>query len=460
MTAGSLATHGPLALPAPAPSSSSSSSAAEAHAPSSSSLSSVGGSADAALTVEELLTRRRPVTLPSRCLPGPSGQKRFFHPGCPAFDIDTTGKSAAGVLNEFGVKVLKCQIEYVVTTQEDPVNPFLTTIVCEGIVVARAGYSNKKMSRQVASRKALSILAPLLEVPCTDGDEGVSVVDTGNGVFGGVRATVASLEEREAQTLRLQLSDDRILDNPIGKTPVMVLQEHCHKHVGKLPDYSDVIETPGKQPLYRVTATLFSGERESAVDYIKRKAKQKCALYLLRKLYPHVELWGDLVESTNSRQRESKYAETGRARKRVAAARFTGGLLMPPRDEGTAPSPDALTVAEDAPRSEGGGGGEPSGSNNGSPAAPLIIVDKIARKMFEVTKEQLWDRIATLNNRAAGRQVVSLSTEPLQRKRPRESHGLRAGVRAEAGGGYSDDHEDDDDDGREEGEIDEMCPGP
>ena len=62
------------------------------------------------------------------------------------------------------------------TTQEDPVNPFLTTVVCEGIVVARAGYSNKKMSRQVAARKALSILAPLLDVKNENLDEGDTTV--------------------------------------------------------------------------------------------------------------------------------------------------------------------------------------------------------------------------------------------------------------------------------------------
>lgn len=110
------------------------------------------------------------------------------------------------------------------TTQEDPVNPFLTTVVCEGIVVARAGYSNKKMSRQVAARKALSILAPLLDVKNENLDEGGAVVDTGGGVLGGEKATLESLEAREVETLRLKLSDEKILDNSIGKTPVMVLQ--------------------------------------------------------------------------------------------------------------------------------------------------------------------------------------------------------------------------------------------
>ena len=86
------------------------------------------------------------------------------HAGCPYFDLDVTGKTPVSVLNEYAMRVLRCPIEFVVTTQEDPVNPYLTAIVCDGIVIARGAYINKKMSRQVASRKALSILAPLLDL--------------------------------------------------------------------------------------------------------------------------------------------------------------------------------------------------------------------------------------------------------------------------------------------------------
>ena len=111
-----------------------------------------------------------------------------------------------------------------------------------------------------------------------DFDEGVAAVDTGGGLLGGVGATAESLEARECEALRLRLSDDRILDNTIGKTPVMVLQEHCHKHVGKLPDYTDVVEAPGKLPLYRVSVALYTGEAASAVDTIKKRAKQRCCL--------------------------------------------------------------------------------------------------------------------------------------------------------------------------------------
>ena len=114
------------------------------------------------------------------------------------------------------------------------VNPYLTTILCEGIVVARAGYSSKRTSRQVAARKALDILAPLLDIGSADFDEGVAAVDTGGGVLGGVGSSLEALEAKEVEALNLPLTDDRILDNVIGKTPVMVLQEHCHKHVGKV----------------------------------------------------------------------------------------------------------------------------------------------------------------------------------------------------------------------------------
>ena len=84
------------------------------------------------------------------------------------------------MLNEYCPKVLKCPVEFVVTTQEDPVNPYLTTIVCEGVVVAKAGYSSKRVSRQLAARKALAIFAPLLDIGSADFED--NVVDTGGGI--------------------------------------------------------------------------------------------------------------------------------------------------------------------------------------------------------------------------------------------------------------------------------------
>ena len=297
--------------------------AAHGAAASGAAASAVGGGAP----VGESVPSGRPATLPMVPLRevGPSGQRRAYHHGCPFFDIDITDKPPASILNEFCSKVLRCAPEFVVTTQEDPVNPYLTTIIIDGIVVARAGFSNKKMSRQVASRKALSILAPLMDIGSAAYDEGVAAVDTGGGVLGGVGATLQSLEAREVEALRLPLNDDRILENTVGKTPVMVLQEHCHKHVGKLPEYTDHVEAPGKLPVYRVTVGLYTGESCSACDTIKKRAKQRCALDLLRRLYPHVLLWGDLVESTNSRQREAKVRSSSGVQGGGGAAAQGGG---------------------------------------------------------------------------------------------------------------------------------------
>ena len=67
-------------------------------------------------------------------------------------------------------------------------------------------------------------------------------------------------------------------DNTIGKTPVMVLQEHCHKHVGKLPTYSCVVDPASANrslPTYRVTVALYTGESASADNTVKKKAKQR-----------------------------------------------------------------------------------------------------------------------------------------------------------------------------------------
>ena len=56
----------------------------------------------------------------------------------------------------------------------------------------------------------------------------------------------------------LDKTDDKILDSTVGKTPVMVLQEHCHKHVGKLPTYFDSLDTTSTNacPVYRVVAQV------------------------------------------------------------------------------------------------------------------------------------------------------------------------------------------------------------
>ena len=48
--------------------------------------------------------------------------------------------------------------------------------------------------------------------------------------------------------MRLRLSDDRILHNTVGKTPVMVLQEHCHKHEGQTPTYPNPNPNPDPNP--------------------------------------------------------------------------------------------------------------------------------------------------------------------------------------------------------------------
>ena len=79
---------------------------------------------------------------------------RVEHTGCPQFDIDIAGKTPVMVLNEFCPKVLRCFAEIVTETTEDPANPYLSTIVVDGVVVARGSFSNKKASRQVPPRRA------------------------------------------------------------------------------------------------------------------------------------------------------------------------------------------------------------------------------------------------------------------------------------------------------------------
>jgi hypothetical protein len=177
-----------------------------------------------------------------------------------------------------------------------------------------------------------------------------------------------------------------------------------------------------------------------------RQAKQQAALKLLRGLYPHVELWGELVESTNSRQREAKvHRDLAKEQaRRAARGEDVGSVPGPASAEGAEGSGSAAAevqlrterqlVAHDAPRCAGngnggggaavahdllaglGGAGGVGGERHtpdGPSDAPIVKLGQVTRQMLNVTRDTLWERIATINNRAAGRQVVLLSTEPI-----------------------------------------------
>ncbi len=283
--------------------------------------------------------------------------------------LQVKGKSPVNLLNELGPKLFRCYPEFPTTTQEDAVNPYLTTVVMENIVIARGGFTNKKMSRQIAAREALKVLCPLLRLgadyagSAVDDDED-SATPGGVRVLGAKRVSVADLEAKEVATLRLKLTDDKILDSTVGKTPVMVLQEHCHKHVGRVPTYTDATETAQGQRAARCTSVrsgpqsftvkvmVFGGIEGTGVDITKKRAKQRGALEVLRQLYPHVELWGDLVESMNSRQRILRAA--GEAKRQRLCGPQAGASA-------------ASTVQEDTTK---------------------------AQRMLEIVREQLWARIA------------------------------------------------------------------
>ena len=55
-------------------------------------------------------------------------------------------------LPSYHPQVLRSAPEIVTETTEDSSNPFVTSVILDGVVVAKGGFTNKKMSRQV--RKA------------------------------------------------------------------------------------------------------------------------------------------------------------------------------------------------------------------------------------------------------------------------------------------------------------------
>jgi len=222
----------------------------------------------------------------------PEGANNWMPASLDWMGMELSSKTPVNILNELGPKVFRCYPEFVTTTQEDAVNPYLTTVVMEGIVVARGGFTNKKMSRQLAARTALGVLCPLLQLapdavaggPIFPGEEAAS------GMLGARRVTVAELEAKEVATLRLKLTDDKILESTVGKTPVMVLQEHCHKHVGRVPTYTDVTEAAAGQRAPRASSVR-SGPQSFTVnastgpisvagtDTTKKRAKQRSLCY-------------------------------------------------------------------------------------------------------------------------------------------------------------------------------------
>ena len=106
-----------------------------------------------------------------------------------------------------------------------------------------------------------------------------NTVDTGGGVVGGVGATWST----QARRWTCAPLARPILDNPIGKTPVMVLQEHCHKYVGKAPDYVDTVEVPGSLPVYRDGDAILGSARPRSTR--PRRRRSSAALELLRLVF-------------------------------------------------------------------------------------------------------------------------------------------------------------------------------
>ena len=221
--------------------------------------------------------------------------------------LDLQDKTPVNILNELVPKVWSCYPEFAPTQVEDPTNPYQCTIVVEGIVIAKGGGTSKKKANQNAARAALHILMPLIRLV------GPKDKARASSFLCQEAPTAAEMASFEDFTLALPFDDDRILECSVGKTPIMVLQEHCHKHVGQTPTYTDVTDanapraSRGRSGPQQFTYSCRSGALfKTASDVTVKKAKQRVALVVLRALYPHVKIWGELVVSMTSAQRERR----------------------------------------------------------------------------------------------------------------------------------------------------------
>ena len=95
----------------------------------------------------------------------PEGANNWMPASLDWMGMELSSKTPVNILNELGPKVFRCYPEFVTTTQEDAVNPYLTTVVMEGIVVARGGFTNKKARNLIGRRPRPHVVFPP-RTPC------------------------------------------------------------------------------------------------------------------------------------------------------------------------------------------------------------------------------------------------------------------------------------------------------
>lgn len=112
--------------------------------------------------------------------------------------------------------------------------------------------------------------------------------------------TAEELEAMEAETMRLHLTDDRLLSVRIGITPVMLLHHHCHRDLVEdivyIPKYVDASTTTQLLEGEFAVRVTVDDKEAMGVATTRRKAHVCAALTMLTQLYPDVETWGELLD--------------------------------------------------------------------------------------------------------------------------------------------------------------------
>ena len=180
---------------------------------------------------------------------------------------------------------------------------------------------------------------------------------------------------------------------------------------------------------------------------------------MLRRLYPHVELWGELVESTNSRQREERVDRNNKMREKHAALASASANAGGDAETGAAGGDGGATgggdaavavavgAATSATASCGAAGSGAAGSGAaGSGAAEEVGRSRrrtlasnplVALKMLAVVKERLWERVAEINSHeaAGAARPISIKAQPMMRAVGSRVAGAGAAVATGAGAG-------------------------
>ena len=194
----------------------------------------------------------------------------------------TPGKSAISLLHEFSLNVLRTGPEFLLSYQEDPQKPFVTTICIKGKEYGIGCYSNKKQSKQIAAENALETLCP-----------GVYPVAQLHQADESRQKEIDAVVEQKKDLL---IDDERVLLlGQMDKTPAQILQEYCNRE-GVTIEWDEEDLKNDLENRFRVHAIISGDKVCYGEGKTKKEGKQKAAQQFLKMVHPNIHSWTELLK--------------------------------------------------------------------------------------------------------------------------------------------------------------------